>query len=107
MYDTSVLYEHLMHISVNKALLTVGFATFCIYLFLVRLRRWKRYNVIHQQYGAKWNDGKGTISPAEAQIIMQTFMDYDLAILLDLGLTFAMFKIYAIVSSCCELVFQC
>lgn len=98
MYDIWVLYERIPHISVNEALLSAGVVLFCIHIFLVRLRRWERYNAIHKKYGPKWNNGKGSITPAEAQIIMQMFMRYDLPIVLDLGLAFATTKTYSIVS---------
>ncbi|KAF8966158.1 hypothetical protein BDZ97DRAFT_1622952, partial [Flammula alnicola] len=58
--------------------------------------RWRRYNAIHRKYGPKWNDGKGMITPEEAQIIAHVSSMYDMPFLLNYAVAFALFKTYGI-----------
>lgn len=69
-----------------------------LWLALVRAFRWRRYNAIHREYGPKWRNGEGVITPEEAQIIAQLSAAYDMPLLLNYSLAFALFKTYAIVS---------
>jgi hypothetical protein len=63
------------------------------YLSLVRLLRWRRYDKIHRQYGAKINE----LTPQEAQNIMLVSYLYDMPGLLNYALSFALFKTYSVV----------
>ncbi|PPQ96008.1 hypothetical protein CVT26_016170 [Gymnopilus dilepis] len=65
---------------------------------LVRALRWRRYNAIHREFGPKWDNGRGSITPEEAQkIILQPIL-YDMPLLLNYALAFALFKTYAVPS---------
>jgi len=68
-----------------------------LWLALVRTLRWKRYNAIQRKYGRKWKNGKGNITPEEAQNIMAVSIMYDMPMLLNYSVAFALFKTYAIV----------
>jgi hypothetical protein len=68
-----------------------------LWLALVRTFRWRRYNAIHHKYGPKWNNGKGIITPEEAQHIMAVSGMYDMPMLLSFSGAFALFKTYGIV----------
>jgi len=68
-----------------------------IWLALVRTFRWRRYNAIHCQYGPRWNNGKGIITPEEAQKIMAVSIIYDMPLLLNVSGGFALFKTFGIV----------
>lgn len=68
-----------------------------LWLALVRAFRWRRYNAMHRKYGPKWNNGKGIITPEEAQDIMSVSTRYDMPMLLNYALAFALFKTYGIV----------
>ncbi|PPR04673.1 hypothetical protein CVT24_011890 [Panaeolus cyanescens] len=68
------------------------------WVVLVRALRWRRYYAIHKTYGPKWDNGRGTISPGEAQKIMAVSTQYDMPLLLNYSLAFALFKTYAIPS---------
>lgn len=75
------IISNLRHIS-----LAAGFTGAVIFwLCLVRALRWRRYNAIHQKFGAKWNNGLGTITPQEAQEIMHVSCLYDMPWLVSLG----------------------
>ncbi|EDQ98946.1 uncharacterized protein LACBIDRAFT_318452 [Laccaria bicolor S238N-H82] len=65
------------------------------YLALTRLLRWRRYNAIHREYMKKYQDG--TLTPEEAQRIILVSTSYDMPLLLNYSLAFALFKTYAIV----------
>ena len=69
------------------------------WIALVRLLRWRRYNEIHSKYGPKWNNGKGTITPEEAQVILHLSSFYDLPMVAHYAFSFAIFKTYGVVSS--------
>ena len=66
-----------------------------IWLVTVRAFRWKRYNAIHRQFQAKYY--KEGITPEEAQKIIQVSTLYDMPLLLNYALAFALFKTYGIV----------
>ncbi|KAF9524231.1 hypothetical protein CPB83DRAFT_898089 [Crepidotus variabilis] len=70
----------------------------CLVLWVsaVRAFRWRRYNAIHREYEAKWNNGQGTITPEEAQKICHVSTMYDMPELLNNALAFALFKTYAV-----------
>ncbi|CAA7271254.1 unnamed protein product [Cyclocybe aegerita] len=67
-----------------------------VWVGIVRVFRWRRYNAIHREYGSKWNKGKGRITPEEAQKIMHASALYDMPLLLNYALAFALFKTYGI-----------
>ncbi|KAF8151753.1 hypothetical protein B0H34DRAFT_139014 [Crassisporium funariophilum] len=68
------------------------------WVVLVRTLRWRRYNAIHREFGAKYNNGLGSITPQDAQKIMQVSTMYDMPLLLNYSLAFALFKTYGIPS---------
>ncbi|PPQ75159.1 hypothetical protein CVT24_007487 [Panaeolus cyanescens] len=68
------------------------------WVILVRSLRWRRYHAIHRTYGPKWDNGRGSISPGEAQKIMAVSTQYDMPFLMDNALAFALFKTNAIPS---------
>lgn len=70
------------------------------WLVLVRACRWRRYNAIHRKYEAKWDNGRGEITPEEAQEIINVSFMYEIPLLLNYAVGFALFKTYGIVSSC-------
>ena len=65
------------------------------YLALARLLRWRRYNAIYREYMKRYQDG--TLTPEEAQRIISVSTTYDMPLLLNYSLAFALFKTYAIV----------
>ncbi|KAJ7471896.1 hypothetical protein FB451DRAFT_1251338 [Mycena latifolia] len=65
-----------------------------VYLCVVRSLRWRRYNAIHKKYSAK--SLSGTLTPEEAQEVLQLSMMYDMPTLSEYSLAFALFKTYAI-----------
>ncbi|CAA7271255.1 unnamed protein product [Cyclocybe aegerita] len=67
-----------------------------IWLVVVRLLRWRHYNAIHSEYGPKWNDGKGSITPEEAQKIVNLSTLYDMPLLTYYALSFGLVGSYAI-----------
>jgi hypothetical protein len=73
------------------------FGGLLIWLVAVRAFRWKRYNAIHRQFQPKYNSKEG-ITPEEAQKIIQVSTLYDMPLLLNYALAFALFKTYGIVS---------
>ncbi|KAL1731929.1 hypothetical protein EV714DRAFT_271241 [Schizophyllum commune] len=64
------------------------------YLGLVRALRWRRYDAIHQKYARKLADG--SLTPAEAQEVVQLSLGYDMHWLMTQALSFALFKTYGI-----------
>jgi len=64
---------------------------------LTRNRRWDHYNAIHQKYGPKWDNGRGSITPEEAQVVVQLATCYDMPLVFYYASSFALFKTYAIV----------
>ena len=87
-----VLCDFLTHISPPVQVVCGGLL---FWLVAVRAFRWKRYNAIHRQFQAKYNEG---ITPEEAQRIIQVSVLYDMPLLLNYSLAFALFKTYGIVS---------
>lgn len=77
----------------------VVLGAFLVWLVVVRALRWARYNAIHREFKAKY-EGR-TMTPEEAQKIMHVSMLYDMPLLLNYALSFALFKTYAIVSLFC------
>ncbi|KIM48566.1 hypothetical protein M413DRAFT_20940 [Hebeloma cylindrosporum] len=69
-----------------------------LWLALVRTCRWRRFNAIHRKYGPRWKDGKGSITPEEAQKIVAVSIMYDMPIVLNYAIAFALFKTYGIPS---------
>ena len=59
-------------------------------LALARLLRWRRYNAIHREYVKKYQDG--TLNPEEAQRIILVSTRYEVPLLLNYSLAFALFK---------------
>ena len=90
--------EYLRHIEIQPTFTQACVSAVISWIALVRLFRWRHYNEIHRKYGPKWNNGKGTITPEEAQVILQLSSFYDLPMLLNYALSFALFKTYGIVS---------
>ena len=88
-----VLCSFLRHISPPVQAVIGGIL---IWLVTVRAFRWKRYNAIHRQFQAKYY--KEGITPEEAQKIIQVSTLYDMPLLLNYALAFALFKTYGIVS---------
>ena len=70
------------------------FGGLLIWLVTVRAFRWNRYNAIHRQFQAKHEE----LTPEEAQKIIQVSTLYDMPLLLNYALAFALFKTYGIVS---------
>lgn len=81
------------------------------YLSLVKLLRWRRYKDIHRRFETRRLRRAGSelrssvtegntwgLTPEEAQIILQESQTYDMPMLLNYALAFALFKTYAIVS---------
>ncbi|KAJ7202386.1 hypothetical protein GGX14DRAFT_654377 [Mycena pura] len=56
--------------------------------------RWRRYNAIHKKYAEKFE--AKTLTPEEAQEVMQLAVLYDMPMLSEYSLAFALFKTYAI-----------
>ena len=67
------------------------FGGLLIWLITVRAFRWKRYNAIHRQFQAKHKEG---ITPEEAQKIIQVSTLYDMPLLMNCAIAFALFKTY-------------
>ncbi|KAJ7475119.1 hypothetical protein B0H11DRAFT_2034174 [Mycena galericulata] len=65
-----------------------------VYLCVVRSLRWRRYNAIHKKYAAKFH--VRTLTPDEAQEVVQLSFMYDMPTLSEYSLAFALFKTYAI-----------
>jgi len=68
-----------------------------LWLLIVRAFRWRRYNAIHEKYGKKWNEGKGSLTPDEAQEIVNLSSMWDMPLLMNRALSFSLFKTFAIV----------
>ncbi|KAF7361341.1 hypothetical protein MSAN_01166800 [Mycena sanguinolenta] len=67
-----------------------------VYLCLVRSLRWRRYNVIHKKYSAKFR--AKSLTPEEAQDVIQLSYNWDMPFLSEYSLAFALFKTYGIPS---------
>ena len=66
------------------------------YLCLVRAFRWRRFDAIHRQYDARFKSR--SLTPEEAQEVVHVAAFYDMPLLLNYSVAFALFKTYAIVS---------
>ncbi|KAF7332674.1 hypothetical protein MKEN_00150300 [Mycena kentingensis (nom. inval.)] len=74
-----------------------GYATAAIatiYVLLVRALRYRRYNALHAKYAEKARNR--TLTPTEAQKVVQLAFAYDMPKLSEYSLAFALFKTYAI-----------
>jgi hypothetical protein len=91
--DVSRYYTHLP----TPLLLIVSGIACCV--VLTRSRRWDHFNAIHQKYGPKWDNGRGSITPEEAQVVVQLSICFDMPLVLYYAHSFALFKTYAIVST--------
>lgn len=69
-----------------------------VWAALVRSCRWDYFNAIHRKYGPKWDNGRGKITPEEAQAVVHISSYYDMPIIMYLSLSFALFKTYGIPS---------
>ena len=87
-----VLCNFLIHISPP---VQAVFGGVLIWLGAVRAFRWKRYNAIHRRFQAKYKEG---MTPEEAQTIIQVSTLYDMPLLMNYAIAFALFKTYGIVS---------
>lgn len=85
-----VICELLTHISPRVQAVSGAL----VWLLVVRALRWRRYNAIHRQFQAKYE----TMTPEEAQKIIQVSTLYDMPLLLNYSLAFALFKTYGIPS---------
>jgi hypothetical protein len=74
---------------------SVACAVALVYLCVVRSLRWRRYNAIHKKYSAKFR--AKALTPEEAQEILQLSFMYDMPMLAEYSLAFALFKTYGIV----------
>ena len=83
------------HVPTHLLLIVSAIAS---WVALTRSRRWDHYNAIHQKYGPKWDNGRGSITPEEAQVVVQLSTCYDMPFILYHSHSFALFKTYAIVS---------
>lgn len=77
--------------------LVFSVASLIVYLSTVRALRWRRFNAIHLKYRSKYESG--TLTPEEAQEIIATVSQYDMPLLVNYSLSFALFKTYSIVST--------
>jgi hypothetical protein len=91
-HGTSGYFNHLPS---TLVLVVISIVT---WVALARSRRWNHYNAIHQKYGPKWDNGRGRITPEEAQAVVQLSTYYDMPFVLYRSYAFALFKTYAIVS---------
>lgn len=82
----------------NPTATTAFVGCFTLWLSLVRVLRWRRYNGIHRKYGSKWNNGLGELLPQEAQEIIRVSKSLDMPWLLFHTYALALFKTYGIVS---------
>lgn len=73
----------------------VGMAAL-FYLALVRTLRWRRFDAIHRKYDAHLKSR--SLTPEEAQEVVHLTAFYDMPLLLNYAVAFALFKTYAIVS---------
>ena len=85
------------------------------YLALVRALRWRKYDAVHRKYAYKRQGGSvlqsppeaqprsaekaQTLTPEEAQEIVQLSLGYDMHYIMTMALSFALFKTYGIVSA--------
>ena len=58
--------------------------------------RWRRHNYIQRVYGPKYTSG--TMTAEDAQEVVKILIHYEMPLILEYALAFALFKTYAIVS---------
>jgi hypothetical protein len=87
--------DYSSHLSSTLLLIVSGMVG---WVALARSRRWDHYNAIHQKYGPKWDNGRGKITPEEAQLVVRLSSCYDMPLVSYYSHSFALFKTYAIVS---------
>ena len=75
----------------------LGLGALITWLLLVRSVRWRKYNAVHAKYAAKWNGGKGNITPQEAQEIIRVPMMWDMPFLVSVSRVFGVLKTAAVV----------
>lgn len=66
------------------------------YLCLVRVLRWRRYHAVHKKYASSYESR--VLTPEEAQEIVHVSSFYDMPLLMNYSLAFALFKTYGIPS---------
>lgn len=96
------LVPYVSNIVKSAGLTGVLVALLGTYMVVVRALRYKRYRLVHKKYQSKYEDK--TLTPEEAQEVMKLSTGYDMPMLLNYSLAFALFKTYAVVSpppSCC------
>ncbi|ESK82427.1 hypothetical protein Moror_12151 [Moniliophthora roreri MCA 2997] len=76
--------------------LTIPSIILLSWLSIVRTFRWRRYNHIHRVYGPKY--AAGQLTPEEAQEIVGILTRYEMPLILEYALAFALFKTYGIPS---------
>ncbi|KAI5891574.1 uncharacterized protein SCHCODRAFT_01096190 [Schizophyllum commune H4-8] len=76
--------------------LTLAATAALAYFALVRALRWRKYDTVHRKYAHKLRDK--TLSPTEAQEIVQLSLGYDMHYIMTMALSFALFKTYGIPS---------
>ncbi|KAF8664838.1 hypothetical protein AX16_000679 [Volvariella volvacea WC 439] len=82
------------HVTPSTAFLVALAVALPLYLWRVRSQRWKLYDAVHKKYQKKYEDR--TLTPEEAQEIMHVSCFWDMPLLMDYSLAFALFKTYAI-----------
>jgi len=93
--DVDAIQAAYASIPLSNAQLGVG--ALITWLLLVRSVRWRRYNAVHAKYSAKWNGGKGKITPQEAQEIIRVPMMWDMPFLVSVSRVFGVLKTAAVV----------
>ncbi|EEB90217.1 hypothetical protein MPER_11604 [Moniliophthora perniciosa FA553] len=73
---------------------TIPAAVLLSWLSIARAYRWRRYNYIHRVYGPKYKTG--TLTLEDAQEIVHIITQYEMPVIMEYALTFALFKPYAI-----------
>lgn len=84
---------------------TIGTACVVVvgYLCIVRSLRWRQYNAVHAEYRSRFESN--TLTPEDAQRIIHVGAYYDMPLLLNYSLAFALFKTYGIVRLLSHLLF--
>ncbi|TFK63951.1 hypothetical protein BDN72DRAFT_826158 [Pluteus cervinus] len=86
------MFETILHECPSLTSVLVGAVP--LYVGIVRALRWRRYNAIHKKYQAKFE--RNELTPEEAQEIMHVADFYDMPMMMNYSLAFALFKTYAI-----------
>ncbi|KAL1741140.1 hypothetical protein HDZ31DRAFT_46073 [Schizophyllum fasciatum] len=80
----------------SHTLAIVATTALAAYLALVRALRWRKYNAIHRKYARKFR--QRSLTPAEAQEVVQLGLGHDMPYIMIQALSFALFKTYGIPS---------